>query len=200
MTILPDPIPDTSQRWAYWLGRLFHPVSICILTLALILRDLPLPEAIFWTTVVAAVVTLPGLLVIAWLQRQQRYVYQRQHRLPVYVVGWFSVLTCLGILLLGDGPPALGVCLAALLVWLPLQMAINTWYTKISTHMAVVAGCATGLWLLGKLDHPMLQLAALAIVVLTGWARITTRDHTRLQVLLGLLVGAGVVLLVFPLF
>ena len=78
-------------------------------------------------------------------------------------------------------------------------MVINTYVTKVSTHVAVAAGCATGLLLLGKLDSLLLQLAALTIVGLIIWARVTTRNHTVAQVLLGLLVGTGSVLGVFPL-
>ena len=194
-----DPMPDHSNWFAAALGRLFHPAVICIPTLALVLNGLPLLEAVLWTALVAAIVTVPGLITIAVLQRRQRYVYQRQTRRPVYLVAWLSVVACFAVILLLDGPAALRVCIATLIVWLPVQLFINSRYTKISTHVAVVTGCATGLWLLGKLDSPLLQITALAIIGLTIWARVTTRNHTPAQVALGLLVGAGSVLVVFPL-
>jgi hypothetical protein len=53
------------------------------------------------------------------------------------------------------------------------------------------------LLLLGKLNTPLLQLLMLAIVIITVWARVVTHNHTRLQVGLGLLVGALPPLLVF---
>ena len=192
-----DPIPDHTNRLAYFLGRLFHPMVICIPTLVLLLNDLPWQNAVLWTVLIAAIVTGPGLITIALLQRQQRYVYQRQTRQPVYLVAWLSVVTCFVIILWLDGPEVLRVCIAALIVWLPLQLFINRHYTKISTHVAVAAGCGSGLWLLGKLDHPLLQFAVLMIIGLTMWARITTRNHTPAQVLLGLIVATGTVLVVF---
>ena len=65
---------------------------------------------------------------------------------------------------------------------------------------AVVSGCFTGLLVLGKLDSTALIATGLAIIALTIWARIVTKNHTPLQVTLGLVVGAGSVLVVFPVF
>lgn len=194
-----DPIPNNANRLAYWLGRLFHPAVICIPTLVLVLSDSPFAEAVGWTMLVAAMVTMPGLITIALLRKRQKHVYQRQTRGPVYLVIWLSVIGCLVVIWKGQGPTALQICMAALIVWLPVQLAINTYFTKISTHVAVVAGCATGLLLLGKLDTLFLQLIALLIIGSTIWARVTTRNHTVTQVLLGLVVGIGSVLAVFPL-
>lgn len=192
-----EPVPDNSNRVAYWLGYLFHPAVVCIPTLALVLNDLPALEALQWTVLIAAIVTMPGFITVMLLRRQNRYTYQRQPRRPIYLVAWLSVVAGLVVILLLDGPEALRVCLAALIVWLPVQLLINTYYTKISTHVAVVAGCSAGLWMLGKLSIP-LQIVAVTVIVLTIWARVTTRNHTVPQVLLGLAVGAGSVLAVFP--
>lgn len=197
--LMTDPIPDHTNRVAYILGRVFHPAIICIPTLALILSDLPLLDAILWTVLVAGIVTVPGLITIALLKRQDRYVYQRQTRCPVYIVAWLSVVTCSVVIWLLDGPVTLRICVATLAVWLPVQLLINTYYTKISTHVAVAVGCATGLWMLEKLNTLFLQVTVLVIVLLTIWARVTTRNHTVQQVILGLMVGAGSVLVVFPL-
>lgn len=116
-----DPIPDHSNGFAAALGRLFHPAVICIPTLALILNDLPLREAVLWTILVAAIVTVPGLITIAGLQRRQRYVYQRQTRRPVYVVAWLSVVACFAVILLLDGPAALRCLQEQLPRHLPLR-------------------------------------------------------------------------------
>ena len=197
---LSDPIPDQSNRLAYLLGRLFHPSVICMPTLALVLRDLKPADALFWLLLVASMVIVPGFIAIAWLRQRGRFDYQRRTRGPVYVVIWLSIAASFIVIFLLDGPESLQVCVVALLVWLPVQSLINGFYTKVSTHVAVAAGCATGLGLLGKLDTPLLQVTALMIVALTIWARVTTRNHTVKQVVLGLVVGAGSVLVVFPLF
>lgn len=194
-----DPLPRRDNRLAYLTGQIFHPAIICVPTVALILSDLPLGEALAWTVLVVALVTLPGLVTMALLRRQGRYAYQRGTRQPLYIVIWLSVLMCLLVLVLLDGPYVMRVCLATLAVWLPVQMTINVYWTKVSTHVAVATGCVTGLWLLGHLPSLPLQVTGLAIIGLTAWARITTRNHTPGQVLLGLVVGGGTVLLVFPL-
>lgn len=194
-----DPIPDYTNRVACYLGWLFHPAVICVPTLLLVLRDLPPLAALCWTVLVASMVVVPGSITVAILRRQQRYVYQRHTRLPVYVITWLSVVASLAVVALLDGPRVLEVCLAALIVWLPLQAVLTHYYTKISTHVAVAAGCTAGLWLLGHLDGPLLQVAGLGVVGLTAWARVTTRHHTLAQVVLGLVVGTGSVLVVFPL-
>jgi membrane-associated phospholipid phosphatase len=103
------------------------------------------------------------------------------------------------LLVVLDAPLKLVACIAALLVWLPLQLIINTHVTKVSTHTAVVTGCMMGLLLLGELNSLLLAAGAVAVVVLTLWARVVTRHHTWQQVAMGILTGAIPVLIVFPL-
>ena len=64
---------------------------------------------------------------------------------------------------------------------------------------AVVAGCGMGLLFLGRLDNIFLLAFTLVIVIVTVWSRVVTKNHTVTQVLMGLLVGGGSVVLVFPL-
>lgn len=190
--------PDNSNRLAWLLGLIFHPAIIMLPTLWLILNDIAYEQAIFWMALISGIILIPGFSVIAFQRRRERYTYQRNSRSPFYMVAWLSVLLCL---LLGWGwnaPRVLMSCLAALALWLPIQLLINHYFTKISTHTAVVAGCFTALLLLGKLNDPLLFGVSLGISLLTIWARVVTKNHTLLQVGLGFLVGAGTVLLVFP--
>ena len=193
-----DIVPDNNHRIGYWIGRIFHPAVVMLPTLILVLSDVPLQQSLLWTAVIAAVILVPGIAMIAFLKRQQTYTYQRRSRAPLYVTGWFSVIVCWLLIWLFNGPRELIVCMATLAVWLPTQLAINHYITKVSTHTAVVAGCVTALIVLGKLNTPVVVITAMAIVVLTAWARVMTRNHTLLQVLLGLAVGVGSVLVVFP--
>lgn len=194
-----DPIPDHGNRIAYWLGRVFHPYLICVPTLAAVLAGLPLWEALRWLMLVMILLLTPLIIMGAILKRQERYLYQRKTRTPIYLTFWVSLLICLVILATLSAPVRLVACIVALVLWLPLQLVINTYITKVSTHSAVVAGCMTGLLLLGRLNHPLLLLLALAAVILTLWARVVTRNHTPQQVVMGLLTGIIPVLLVFPL-
>jgi membrane-associated phospholipid phosphatase len=194
-----DVIPDNQQRIAYWIGLIFHPAVVMLPTLLLVLNDVPFQQALLWTAIIAMFMLIPGFAVIASLQRQQKYTYQRRSRAPIYMVVWISVVTCWVLIGIFKGPNELVVCMATLAVWLPVQLAINHSITKISTHTAVAAGCITALLLLEKLNTPIAITIGLVIVGITAWARVITKNHTLTQVLLGLVVGAGSVMLVFPL-
>lgn len=192
-------VPDNSNRIAYWIGRIFHPYFVCIPTVFVVLNDLPWQMAIAWSALVLIVVLGPGIALVALLRYRGRWIYLRQVRGPVYTLVWLSVLFCLLILQLFDAPHVLTACIAALAVWVPLQLLANEYITKISTHAAVLAACITGLLWMGKLASPILQASMLVITGATLWSRYTTKNHTIPQLLLGLVAGSGSVLLTFPL-
>lgn len=194
-----EPVPDNSKRIAYFIGLGLHPAPVAVGTLLILLWGLPLADTIRWTALVAGVVLIPIFATTAYLQRQDQYTYQRLSRKPIYLVAWIDVAICLGLILIFNGPMILGICMATLLVWLPLQLGINQFLTKISIHMGVASGCFAALWVVGKLT-PLLSLICIVFLLLLGWARIQTKNHTVGQVVLGCIVGIGSVLLVFPFF
>lgn len=194
-----DPVPEHSNRFAVAVGRILHPYLLPIPTLLMMLSGLPFGEALGWSFVVVGLVLTPGITGALFFQRRGRFLYQRQTRGPLYLIGWMSILFCLAVMVFLDAPTVLIASVATLAVWAPLQWAINRWMTKISTHAAVAAGCFTTLLLLGKVGNPLLQILLLILVVLTLWARIVTRNHTIPQVVMGALVGVVCVLLIFPL-
>lgn len=194
-----DQVPNQEKRFAVAIGRILHPYWMPIPTVLVILSNLPLAEALKWSGVVLAITLLPGMIA-AWLfQRRGHALYKRKIRGPLYLVGWISVLVCLAVVLQFRAPQALVACIATLAVWLPMQWGVNHWVTKVSAHAAVATGCFVALVLLGRVTNPILGLILLVTVVITLWARVVTRNHTIAQVLLGVLVGALPVLIVFPL-
>lgn len=199
MTTL-DITPDNSNRAAYLIGRIFHPYLICIPTIFAILSDMPFGEAMKWSLLVLSIVLTPGILASAYVAiRHKRYIYQRSTRGPLYAIGFVSVLTCLLLLVILNAPHILIASLITLVIWVPAQMLINKYVTKISAHAGVVAGCATALLLAGKLNHPVLIVLVAAIALITMWSRVETKNHTVSQVLMGFLLGVVPVLVVFPL-
>lgn len=194
-----DPAPDYRNRFAHLVGLIFHPFVVPIPTLLLLLRPLPRPEAHGWTALILVILITPVGLTLLLLARRGKYVYQRDVRGPLYVLGWTSVLTCLLLTLVLNAPRMLVACMATLAVWLPLQSAINQRFTKVSIHVAVITGCLLGLLLTGALESLWVRIAAVLAIYLTAWARMVTRNHTLAQVGLGILLGAIPVLLVFPL-
>lgn len=194
-----DVIPKEDNRFAVLVGRILHPYLLPIPTTVAILRGLPFIEALGWAILVFGIVVVPGALFAAVLERRGKYLYQRRTRQPLYLVGGICILLCMIVVIGLDAPRPLIASVGALILWLPLQGAINTWVTKISGHASVAMGCYCGLLLLGRLETPLVQLTLLLLVVLTLWARVVTHHHTIRQVVLGVLVGALPVLMVFPL-
>lgn len=193
-------IPDNSNRLAYWLGIVFHPAIIMFVTLWLLLDELPLLNSLLWIALIAGIILIPGFTAIALLKRKDRPSHQRSSRAPLYFTAWLSVLLALGLLWFLNAPYILLICLTTLALWLPLQLTVNHFFTKISTHLAVISGCFTALLLVGELSGVVWIGLGILSILLTAWARLATRNHNLVQVFLGILVGSGMVLLVFPLF
>src|SRR5690606_6521265 len=116
-----------------------------------------------------AVLLIPPLTLIYVLRRRGRMTYQRTTRTPIYLLGIACIVLNLIIFQVWGAPRILTACFATLLVWLPLQLAINTWVTKISAHTAVVTGCGVGLIAAGVAAHPALVGLILALIVLVAW-------------------------------
>ncbi|NWF70351.1 MAG: hypothetical protein HXY40_14790 [Chloroflexi bacterium] len=192
-------VPDNRNKLAFVIGRVFHPYIICLPTMFAVLSDLSAEAALRWGLLVIVMVLTPGMALAAYVQGRGHPLYEREVRTPLYVVGWCSVLACIGALLALGGPHVLVNALVTLAVWAPMQLLINAFVTKVSAHAAIAAGCAMGLWLLGKLDTLALKLLVGGVVLLIMWARVMTRNHTVRQVVLGAAVGALPPLLVFSL-
>ncbi len=194
-----DPIPVHHNRFAVIVGQILNPFLLPIPTLLIILNDQPIGEVLKWFGLVMGMILVPGAIATALTERFVNPIYKRRTRGPLYLVAWISVLTCLIVILGLNAPPILVASVAALAVWVPLQWAVNTWVTKISAHAAVAAGCLTTLIVLDKTGTPLIEIVLLALMILTIWSRVVTRHHTVTQVVLGILVGALPVLVVFPL-
>jgi hypothetical protein len=194
-----DLIPDNRNQLAYAIGKLFHPYLICMPTLLVLLNDIPFQQMLGWLILVVAILVTPLVLTGRYLEQREQYIYQRKTRGPIYVTFWLSLMLCLAVIQRLEAPRALTASIVALAVWVPIQLLINRYVTKVSTHAAVIAACSTGLLLLGKLNNPILLLIVISAVVATLWARVVTRNHTIPQVAMGLLVGTLPILVVFSL-
>ena len=194
-----DLIPDNRNKVAYAIGKLFHPYLICIPTLLVLLNDIPFQEMLGWLIIIVSILLTPLLLAGKYLERREKYLYQRESRGPIYVTFWISLMGCLIVIQSLNAPRTLIAAILALALWVPIQLAINSYITKVSTHAAVMAGCATGLLVVGKLDNQIALLVVSAAVIATLWARVVTKNHTIPQVVMGLLVGVLPILIIFSL-
>jgi len=184
-----DPVPHNGNRLGYWLGIIFHPFTVFIPALVVVLKDTKPLAAVGWVAFMAGIILVPALTLIHLARRQGRYTYQRGMRHPLYLVFWAGMVLCMGLAAILHAPERLVFSLLALVIWGALQAVINARLTKISAHTAVVTGILTALFLMGDLDSPLLVSGAVGIVCATAWARVVTGHHTLLQVSLGIIVS-----------
>jgi hypothetical protein len=194
-----DPVPHNGNRLGIWLSMIFHPFTVFIPALFIVLKDTRPLVAVGWVAFIAIIILVPALTLIRFARRQGRYTYQREMRHPLYLVFWVSMVLCVGLAAALDAPDRLVFSLLALVVWGPLQAVINARLTKISAHTAVVTGILTALVLMGDLDSPLLVGGAVGIVCATAWARVVTGHHSVLQVSLGIVVSVLSVVIAFGL-
>jgi hypothetical protein len=192
-----DPVPHNRSRLGYWLGFVFHPFTVFIPALLVVLKGTDPAVAVGWIVFIAVIIVVPALILLQLARQQGRYAYQRGTRHPIYVVFWVSMVVCVGLAQGLNAPSRLAFSLLTLCIWAPLQYLVNAWLTKISAHVGVVSGILTTLLVMGDMDHPLLVMGAGGIILATAWARVVTGHHTRLQVGLGALVGVLSVLAAF---
>lgn len=121
-------------------------------------------------------------------------VPQRRQRLLVLPVAMASATAGLLLLLTLDGPREMATAVLAAVVTAVAVFAVTTVW-KVSVHAAACAGTATVLALtLG----PWWTLCG-PLVVLTGWSRITLREHSPAQVIVGAVLASATALTTFAL-
>lgn len=188
-----DSVPNNSNRLAYWIGIILHPYVIYVVPAIITLGE----AGVLWSALVAITVVIPIAIVVLIQRHRARYVYQRHSRTPLYVIGWLGVLVCWGLAQVLGAPLTFIAGVASIALWAPLQFLVNTLATKASVHTALVAMSVTGLVMTGHLNTPLSIIMGIAIIVAAGWARMITRNHTLAQVVIGAILGALSVLIVF---
>ncbi len=186
---LSDPVPHNHSRLGYWLGFVFHPFTVFVPALLVVLKDADPVETAGWVVFIAAIIVVPALTLIHLARQQGRYTYQRGMRHPLYLVFWVSMVLCVGLAVHLNAPQRLVYSLLTLCVWGPLQYLVNARLTKISAHVGVISGIFATLFLMGDLNTLPLVAGAVGIVFATAWARVVTGHHTIGQVCLGAVVS-----------
>jgi len=139
--------------------------------------------AAFFAAVVPTMFITRGVRRGRWADRN---VGARGSRLVVLAFILLSVATGLAVLAVGGAPRELTQYLGCMLASVALLAAITTVW-KISIHCAVASGAVTILMLLyGPWVAP-----AYLLVAVTAWSRVELGDHTRWQVVAGIILGAA---------
>jgi membrane-associated phospholipid phosphatase len=112
-------------------------------------------------------------------------VSERKDRPHLFVVGvCFLVMACLALYLTHQSPAFLRGCTAAI-VLVGAAWSLNFWL-KPSMHAGFAMLTSFSLWSLGaRIAFPLTLFA-----ILVGWSRIVLVRHTKLEVVVGLLLGA----------
>ena len=175
------------------------PVMFAVLGLTLALHVLPVLPALLWAAVYGFFVSLAPILFVLYLLRTGRIAElhmsdTRERHLP-YLVAALGSLVVAALLLLFGGPELL-LCLTFFnLVTLVVIGLLNIRWL-ISFHAAAAMAMDTIVALVFG------WLAALAVAPLVGLViavRLYLRRHTVGQIIAGLLLGAGSVLLLWQL-
>ncbi|CAM3539028.1 phosphatase PAP2 family protein [Stackebrandtia soli] len=144
-----------------------------------------------WGALVAVMCAGIPMAVIVWAMRRgdvtDVHIHHRSQRIVPLSIGVVSVLAGVALTYGLAAPPSVSSLAVALLA----SIATNTLITlmwKISFHTGVAAATVTILALAYGLDW--WTAPAIAVVVLIGWSRVSLRDHTIAQVIVGALWGA----------
>lgn len=186
-------------RIAALVSMLFHPFLLPLPTLALLLIGDHFFENVFWIIFLLVITILPGTILAVILTKRGYLLSRRTIRTPFYWLGALWLGAFYIILSFLNAPTMMRALIGALVVWLPLQGVLNIYVSKVSIHAAVSTGCFTALLLVGKLDNALLFGVFLSVVLLSGWSRITLKEHAPTEVILGWIVGSLPVILVFSL-
>jgi len=176
---------------ARWLSIVFHPfVMVGVMVGAAAAARQTASDAVRSVTTVV-VFTMVPLAVLMWRQvRRGRWenvdASNRAERPILYVVGGAAVLALLAYLLVIPRQSFMVRGVVATLGMMAVS-ALATRWVKVSLHMAFAALAATPL---AFARSPVGYALLLALPAL-AWSRLTLKRHTRLEVALGTLIGAG---------
>lgn len=182
------------------LARLFSnivspPVMFAVLGLLLAWHVLsPLP-ALLWAAVYGFFVSLAPILFVLYLLRTGRIVElhmsNTQERHLPYLVAILGSLVVIALLRLFDGPQLL-VCLALFNLVTLFSIGLINLRWLISFHAAAAMAMDT---IVALVFGPLAAVALAPVVALVVGARLYLRRHTLGQIIGGLAIGAGSVLL-----
>ncbi|MCX5395979.1 hypothetical protein [Streptomyces sp. NBC_00102] len=138
---------------------------------------------------------LPIVFVVAGVRRGR---WSDKH-LKIRAQRWIPLFVTLGSVLVGTGllaalgaPREVVALVAAMIAGLLLTMAVTVWW-KVSVHTAVASGVAVVITVAYGWWAALLYLGVAAV----GWSRVSLRDHTTGQVVVGAVLGGTAAAAVF---
>jgi hypothetical protein len=156
-------------------------------------------DALKWSLILVAISILPVCSVIVYLARKGKidgvFTAVREQRTRIYLVATvWAVADCVVLYYLKAPPELLAAAVAGLSATV-IFMCVNMWW-KISLHTAFVAALATMLVFL----YGWVALLVVVLVLFMFWVRVELRRHSLAQVVVGAILAALVVSVVFYIF
>jgi membrane-associated phospholipid phosphatase len=153
-------------------------------------------EAVKWAAISVVLSVLPVLVAVLYMVWKKKldgvFVNPRQQRTVIYLLA--SVLGAIGwgVLRYGGGPELLEATFAAGLAGIVVFMLINLFW-KISLHTAFLSGAVAGLIIVYG------AVVAWTVLLLppVAWARMALKQHSAVQVAVGSVLAAAIVIVVF---
>lgn len=141
-----------------------------------------------------------GVLPLAFLKIGARrghwdthHVSDRERRVIPFLFTLASVTVGLALLAVGSAPRNLIALIIGMVAGLTVMLAVSQLW-KISVHAGTNAGGAV---VLAAVFGPAGAGIGVVLAAAAGWSRVALGDHTRTEVITGLVVGAAVAAAVF---
>lgn len=171
-------------------------VSLVALTLLTFKSTPSVHEAIKWLQISIVLNILPVFLAVVYLiyfkKLNSFFDNPGEQRRGVYIFASVLGAVSCGILWYFKAPDLLKVTFTASLAAVVVFMVIN-FFWKISLHTAFIGAAATVLIIV----YGAIAAWSLLFLPLVGWARLTLRQHSPAQVIVGALLAAVIVSGVF---
>jgi hypothetical protein len=185
------------ERLARLISNTLNPfvISAVIIILLAFKETSGISESIKWSSISLALSVLPTLIVVIYLVHNKRmdgfFNTKREQRNIVYLIAsGLGAIGC-GLLWYLEAPELLSVTFTAGLISIVLFTGIN-YFWKLSLHTAFFAASLTIVIIIYGVT------AAWAVILLlpVAWARITLKQHSLAQVVIGgllaVLITAGI--------
>lgn len=181
-------------RWARWISNVFSPPLMIMAGVCLAASSLGTAVAWQWAAQYLLIALVMPISFVTWQFTRGRItsieMHLRSERVQPYLISLLCGLAAWLWLRLGMAPALLTLLAGVGAVQVALMLAV-TLFWKISAHSASIAGVVMlALSLFGAVALPLVVLVPAA-----GWARVSLRRHSLMQVVAGALLGAGLMAL-----
>lgn len=193
--------PERGYTLARLISQIFHPLTLSTFTLVLVgcFSHVRWWIGILWALLTVLIQVVPAALFFLIRLNQGAYsdddVSVREQRNELYLFTILASLVSLTLLVLLHAPQSFVAIVCAGIILGVINWQINVFW-KISAHASALGLSAT----IATIYVPPLGIVLWGCAPIVGWARVKTRNHTVLQVLVGFGLSSVILLVTFMFF